>query len=225
MPAIGMPSTPGMLVSPQISLEERTSGIIEGGTFSDVWVLSGANGLAGTPNWTKLAPSGNPARGQYGASAVYDQTNNRLIIFGGDSGTTGKGTNGVSVLLNANGQGESPAWGTLQVSSSGDLPTARAFQSAVYDSATNQMVVFGGNDSEGLAYNDVWVLSNANGRGGAAGWTKLQPTGPSGILPTPRDCQTAVYDSTTNRMIIFGGSNYDDAWFNGVWVLTDANGT
>src|SRR6266849_10609060 len=32
-------------------------------TLSDVWVLSHANGLGGTPTWTKLLPSGGPPSG------------------------------------------------------------------------------------------------------------------------------------------------------------------
>jgi hypothetical protein len=61
--------------------------------LNDVWVLSNANGLGGTPAWVQLFPNpdptqisngwgGSPApRG--GHTAVYDNTNYRMTIFGG----------------------------------------------------------------------------------------------------------------------------------------------
>jgi hypothetical protein len=55
--------------------------------FSDVWVLSNANGVSGTPTWRQLSPAPAPqARRSFGT--VYDPVSNELIIFGGynDSG-------------------------------------------------------------------------------------------------------------------------------------------
>jgi hypothetical protein len=86
------------------------------------------------------------------------------------------------------------------------------------------MIVFGGL-VEGVGWtNDVWVLENANGLGGTPHWTQLAPTG---TPPSVRDKHTAVYNSDTNRMIVFGGVTYEaGSWqlLNDVWVLTDANG-
>src|SRR5690242_12187543 len=53
--------------------------------YSDVWVLSNANGLGGTPAWTQLAPSGTAAAGGWLASAVYDRVNNIMTVFGGEN--------------------------------------------------------------------------------------------------------------------------------------------
>src|SRR5713101_5325182 len=51
--------------------------------LSDVWVLSHANGLGGTPTWTQLSPSGGPPSGVVGSTAVYDPTNNIMTVFAG----------------------------------------------------------------------------------------------------------------------------------------------
>ncbi len=53
--------------------------------LNDAWVLANANGLSGTPKWTKLNPSGTKPGGRTGAMGDYDSANNRLIINGGGS--------------------------------------------------------------------------------------------------------------------------------------------
>ncbi len=59
---------------------------------NDVWVLSNANGLGGTPVWTQLSPNPDPLIGypmpRSSHTAVYDNTNNRMTIFGGSNGST-----------------------------------------------------------------------------------------------------------------------------------------
>jgi hypothetical protein len=127
---------------------------------NDVWVLSNADGSTGAPAWTQLAPSGTPpsARGSYSAS--YDATNNRMIIFGG-ANAAGL-LRDVWVLSDANGIG-SPAW--TQLGPFTVFPETRAAHTAVYDPATNAMIVFGGiTNVSGTAHtNNVWVLTDANG--------------------------------------------------------------
>jgi hypothetical protein len=194
-------------------------------TFSDVWVLSDANGL-GNPAWTQLFPKGGPPSGQADHSAIYDPATNVMTVFGGRENGVYNGTNEVWTLSNANGIGSTPVWQKLLVAGS-SAPSPRAGHRAFYDPASNRMTVFGGsplNYPEVTAYNDVWVLLNANGKL-AASWKKLNPnfTPPARALPGPRAEHTVVYDSANNRMVVFGGGNAE-ATYNSVWVLTDANG-
>ena len=51
--------------------------------FNDVWVLANANGLGGTPAWTRLHPTGPQPGGRFGHTAVYDAANNLMIVFAG----------------------------------------------------------------------------------------------------------------------------------------------
>jgi|GEM_PF-4337473 len=46
--------------------------------LNDLWVLTNANGLGGTPNWVNLIQQGDPASPtpRYGAFTAYDQANN-----------------------------------------------------------------------------------------------------------------------------------------------------
>ena len=190
-------------------------------TFGDVWVLSNANGLGGTPTWTQLSFTGSPATGQYGQSAVYDAVNNIMTVFGGSGIVGGKcvNVNSVWTLSNANGLGGTPAWTNIVANGAAGSPAKRAFHMAIYDPTTNRMTTFGGNNGSSV-YNDSWVLSKANGLGGTPSWSKLKPT----TTPPARSSVVGVYDPATSRMTIYGGSNADGIFGGEGWTLTSANG-
>ncbi len=193
-------------------------------TFSDVWALSNANGLGGTPTWTELSPGGSAPKGVYASSAVYDAANNVMTVFGGENLARDTFTNGVWTLSHANGLGGTPQWTNILADGAAGSPAQRWSHSAVYDIANNRMIVFGGEAFSGAAsvscFNDVWVLANANGLGGRPIWTKPTITG---LKPGPRCHQTAAYDAVNNRMMVFGGDNADAVYYV-TWVLSHANG-
>jgi hypothetical protein len=189
---------------------------------NDVWILTGANGN-GTPSWTQAIPNGTSGSppGRQGGSAVYDQSTNRMIIFGGTdpSGTT---FNDVWVLLNGDGTSGTPTW--QQMFPSGTIPQ-RALHGAVYDPVNNRMIVFGG-QTPGVCpcthLNDVWVLTNANGAEATPPtWIQLNPVGQ---LPAQRSDFVSAYDISSNRLIVFGGLASNAQVLADVWVLTNANG-
>ncbi len=197
-------------------------GLSDAGPRNDVWVLSSADGQAGSPAWVQLSPTGGPPSAREGHSAVYDDGGNKLIVFGGDdAGGTPVANAEVWVLSGADGTAGTPTW--TQLSPTGGPPSARTGHGAVYDSAGNRMIVFGGDDGPpcGTGLNDVWVLTNSNGSGGPPVWSQLSP---SGTLPGPRAHALATYDAATNRMTMIGGlvpcGSSDDE----MWVLADANG-
>ncbi len=191
-----------------------------GDLTNNVWVLTNANGSGGAPVWTQLAPSGALPPPKTDASAVFDQSSNRLIVFAGYTTTSVVDMNDVWVLTNANGLGGTPQW--IQLNPPGDLPQARRAHGAVYDAATNRMIIFGGGfGTFASMLNDTWVLSNANGIGGAPQWTQITPV--AGQLPPTRCCGAMGYDPATNRLIVFGG-NQGIGKLNDTWVLSNANG-
>jgi hypothetical protein len=182
--------------------------------YSDVWVLSNANGMTGDPVWSALAPSGT-IPGLASPSAAYDASSNTLFVFGGYlSTTTLEVTNGVWALSNANGLGGVPAWKQLQVDiSSAGAPAARLGHSMLYDEATGHILVFGGTESTGTTmFNDVWLLVNP---GGLPRWTPL-PT--IGEPPAPRVFHTAVLDPVSRRMTVYAGGSKEGNFFS-VWTL------
>ncbi len=191
--------------------------------FNDVWVLANATGHTGTPSWIQLSPTGGPPTARSDTTAVYDRRNNIMIVSGG-TGDFGSPIHDTWVLTNANGLNGTPKW--MQLAPTGGPPTATWARATVYDPASNRMTVFGGgNCCGGTLYNEVWVLTGANGLEAGSQWIQLSPTG---TAPKPRLGPTAVYDQPSNRMVVFGGDlstqNPPTAQSNSVWVLTHANG-
>jgi len=194
--------------------------------YGDVWILTHANGLDGTPTWTQLSPIGSAPPGRQSASAVYDPASNRMIIYGGEEGLPSLDGN-VWVLTNANGTGGTPGW--IELSISGTIPPARELQSAVYDSVNNIMTVFGGLNESGQSLNDLWTLSGANGIG-VSEWTALNPALTLGPVPTYE--HNAVYNPSSNKMTVLGGigtvftiqGTPADVVLEDVWTVNHANG-
>ncbi len=185
---------------------------------NDVWVLTYANGNGGKSEWIQLNPSGGAPAPRLGHSAVFDPNTDTMIAFGGDN-CFGTNFADVWILSDANGVTGTTTW--KQLSPAGTPPSARVNQTAVYDPSSNRMIVFAGYTGSTI-FNDVWVLSNANGSGGTARWTKLSP---SGTLPVGRTQPSAVYDAINNRMIVFGGSATGSGLLGDLWVLSNANGS
>lgn len=190
-------------------------------TFSDVWVLSNANGLGGTPAWSRLSTQGGPAAGQYSPTSVYDAQTNQMTVFGGSGFVNGvcQQTGAVWTLSNANGRGGISVWRNLVPEGAAGAPAPRAFHTAVYDDTTNTMTIFGGAGNT-ATLGDTWVLSHANGQDGSAVWTEI----PTATGPTARNSHVAVLDPATSRMIIFGGDSVAASFLNDTWVLPDSNG-
>ena len=165
------------------------------GNQSDVWALT----LSGTPAWSQLSPTGTPPDPLWSQSAAHDRDANRLIVFGGMSG----GPRNDVYALTLTG---SPVWS--QLFPTGTLPAPR--QAASMVSLGTRMLVFGGDTvGTGGAAADTWLLSLYP----TPSWRRLD-VGPS--VPEARWAHNAVFDQTSFRMVVCGGtglsSNRADTW-------------
>jgi len=191
---------------------------INTGDSNDVWVLTNANGLGGTPAWTRLSPAGEPPSERRSGVVVYDAASRRLIVFAGNEACAKESD--TWVLTNADGLGGTPTWTRL---TSPTFPPARGEiqYGGAYDAAHNRLIVFGGRGDLAVL-NDTWVLSNANGLGGAPAWTQLRP---AGALPPVREAHTVTYDAATDTLTVVGGADFSETRFFGdIWRLSNANG-
>lgn len=190
------------------------------GGYTDVWVLSNANGLGGTPTWAQLSPQGTAPLGDYYSNATYDPTNNVMMVFGGTAfagNCTGAITNQTRTLSHANGIGGTPIWTKLITTGA---PPARQQAGAVYNPSSNRMTIFGGVGAKG-ELSDAWVLANANGTGGTPVWTKMSPTGATKPVLSVRWNNVGL-DVTNDRMIMTLGG-FDEGPLYSTWVLTAAD--
>jgi hypothetical protein len=128
------------------------------------------------------------------------------------------------VAHNAGGAGAAPSDAvlTLDLTWNGPItggPGVRAHHSAIYDSAGQRMIMFGG--ANPALQGDLWQLNLSNAAQiQSTDWSPLAATG---TPPGPRAGHSAIYDSVNNRMIVFGGQQAGagaSAYLNELWVLT-----
>ncbi len=127
-----------------------------------------------------------------GATLVADPAGDRLLLYGGWESTTNTYHRETWALEDLDG---TPTWTQLEPDS--ESPQARFFHVAGYDSAGQQMVVFGGG-SAGSAYRDTYGLS-LPADGSPPRWHTLSPTTPI----TARDQVAVVLDGDV--LTAFGG--------------------
>jgi RHS repeat-associated protein len=132
--------------------------------FGDAFVLSHANGLGGTPEWSPLPAGDSPPAPRWGHVAAHDGASRRLLIFGGTGPGYETGQNFVAndVWLMDEGGGTAE-WIPLAVG--GAPPAGRLLSSAAYSPSRNRMVVTLGtnNRTTPTHFDDLWVLTNAIG--------------------------------------------------------------
>ncbi len=161
---------------------------------NELWTL----GFPGAPSWSEIT-IGNAPSPRRGHSLTYDPVRNRMIVFGGVVGLRRVDAEVWALSLDG-----APSWATLQPS--GGPPNARQSHSAIYDPANDRIVVFGGADSVGNAYRDVWSLWLSP----SPRWEQMT----AGAGPRERHSHSAVYDPTRRRMLLFGGGipALNDLW-------------
>lgn len=185
--------------------------------------------------WEQLSDGTGGPSARQNQTAVLDTPTASMIVFGGQ--LVGGGRSGAPVdevwsfnIATSQWTAVSPALVNSNL--------ARSGHTAVYDWAGSNMIIFGGSTAAGGiggCVNDTWVLSNANGVKGTPTWVP----GPGAVVPgapppqpaipapaglTARTGHSAVYDPTTNSMIIFGGQDCSGNDLSDVWVLSNANG-
>ncbi|HET7293056.1 MAG TPA: Calx-beta domain-containing protein, partial [Vicinamibacteria bacterium] len=167
-------------------------------------------------SWARSCPATAEPSPRAAAATGYDEANDRLMVVGGRGASAGT----LWVLANASGTGGDPAWQALAVSG-GPAHVERA--ATAYDTATNRLVVHGGCVAPGCssASGATWILTNANGLGGAPQWLALDPATPGPALMGA----LAGHDPARDSLILFAGAADSDGATSDVWLLEHASGT
>jgi N-acetylneuraminic acid mutarotase len=180
--------------------------------FNDTWAY---DRKANT--WTNLNPSGMlpPARMLH--AMAYDPVTGRVIMFGGED-RAGDSPNNTGGLFNDTWAYDPAANTWTELKPSGALPPARSAHAMAYDSSRGLITVFGGVLDSAPDATDTWAYDSA-----ANAWTELKP---SGTLPQGRYGSSMAYDSSTDRVIMFGGFNGTlSEWFGDTWAYDSVTNT
>lgn len=172
----------------------------KGQYVGDTWEWNGTS-------WTRVAATGPIARN--GPAMVFDEARQHVLLFGGDTRTTGS--------LGDTWAFDGKEW--RQLATTG--PPPRTCHAMVYDTRRQRVVLFGGND-QGAMLGDTWEW---DGRA----WTRVAADGPDA-----RTLFGLAYDSARGRTVLFGGTSrlasdapsHGDTWeWDGSrWQRTDATG-
>jgi hypothetical protein len=206
-----------------------------GGSYNDTWTWNGTtwsqvddSGDAGC--YTVSNPCPSSPGGRQGPTTAYDPATAQFVLFGGENISS-------SGVYNDTWTWNGTIWS--QVDDSGDAgcgsgsnvcpssPPGRQAGALVYDPATAQLVVFGGDNNTGPD-NDSWTWNGTI-------WSQVDDSGDAGCTssctssPPARFRMGADYDPATGQLVMFGGSysiSYNDTWtWNGsIWVQTSDTG-
>ena len=159
----------------------------------------------------------------FGAPIVYDSESDKIISFGGCvwNFTSPSRPENVDLLFDETWVYDlnSDTWTQMMPSMS---PPGRWYQPMAYDSKADRVVMWGGTDQNGDPADDgtVWLYdTNTNT------WEGIPPG--EDLQPDPdREGAAMVYDSESDRMILYGGdANGSEAWAydlnTNTWTLMD----
>ncbi len=142
-----------------------------------------------TNTWTNMSPSLSPSY-RHGHSMVYDKYSNKVVLFGGDNGSSSFNDTW-SYDLQTN------TWNELYPS---NAPSPRYFHQMVYHSYFGKVVLFGGSDGG----DETWVYDLSTNT-----WTNMNPW----YSPSNRYGHSMIYDEITGKIMLFGGfESGDETW-------------
>jgi hypothetical protein len=121
------------------------------------------------------------------ASAIYEPSGNRMIVYGGRT-ATGISDELWSLNLTNN------QWTRINPVG-GPNPPARYTQNAYSDVNNNSMIIWSGQGDAGNLMNDVWYFEFASNQ-----WHMLWPDGNVGGAPLKRYGTASVYEPVTRRI-------------------------
>jgi hypothetical protein len=158
--------------------------------FSHVWQLT----LDGVPTWSEIQPAGESPPPLEWASAVYDASRDRVLLYGGEVTNEGGSSNDVwSLTLR-------PYASWTRLTTAGMVPPRRSHHAAVYDPVRDRMLIIAGRQPTAPRNpTDVWSLTLA----GTPTWSLiLTANDPPPLADWQVPSFGAVYDRNENRTIV-----------------------
>jgi len=177
--------------------------------YNDLWAFD-----LSTETWAQISAQGTPPLPRMVGAMVYDPTGHRLILFGGNTSSSGMAYEAQSDLWTFDLTTET--WQVMQATGQG--PVDRLFATAIWDDARQRMVLTGGADNSAFFndaqyFEDLWVLDLSDA---LPKWMRVDD--PSAPHPDGRFWGTLMLDEARDRYLLFGGhddtnlGNRNDLW-------------
>jgi N-acetylneuraminic acid mutarotase len=172
-------------------------------SLNDLWSYRPASNT-----WSLLTPASALPPTRYGHTAVWDPTNNQMLVFGGVSLIGGSSTYLNDLWAYQPG---SNTWTQLNPAST--LPAARYAHMSVWDVAGNRLLVYAGYTSSQYVA-DLWAYSP-----GSNSWAQLPTVG----FPNVGPGAVAAWDTVNNQLLVFGGRGLGSSYYNELWAYRPAS--
>ncbi len=175
----------------------------DGDQLKDTWAYDAA-----AKTWTELQPTGASPSARSSFSMVYDDLDQKIILFGGWDKAG-------SAHLSDTWAYDPAANTWTDMAPTGTAPSARGSHALAYDPVENKIVLFGGTDST-TYFDDTWVYDVATNT-----WAQVTPAGET---PPARAGHRLAYDPSSATVVLFGGWN-GTAYYNDTWTFNVATST
>lgn len=180
-----------------------------GEALGDAFVLHHASGRGGRARWQRIAARGAGPGARAGHTAVLDAGGDRMIVLAGEDPRNDVHYRDAWVLHGASGNGDARHW--QELAPAGEVPAPRRGASALFDPATDRVLLFGGDvDAPASAVDEVRVLHHASGVGGIPLWSALRQCPPRG--DSIAEWRSGVADLA--RTARLSRAAFDGAWTN-----------
>jgi hypothetical protein len=174
----------------QLAYDESNGYLMAMGRESETPLLNGTYGLYSQENgeWTKQ----NSTRWLSETTITYDGARDEVVRFGGITTNIDTYQTGMYAWDGGN-------W-VLKPATDNIRPSSRSFSSMAFDSAREEVVLFGGQNNGGLT-TDTWVWNGTS-------WTDKTP----GTSPPARVRGAMAFDAARGEVVLFGGWFKNDTW-------------
>jgi hypothetical protein len=183
--------------------------------LSEVWALDLDPGSPTFEKWQNLTVEGGHPPGREDHTATYDSKKNRMVIHAGYSRAQKQILDDTWEYAFSETRNTPGGW--KQIDTGKLTPPGRRQAIGVYDAARHWLIVHGGESKDRIArkpvfLSDVWAFDLI-----ADVWLDITPGVPG---PAARVAHRAIYDSSTQNVILYGGLT-EDAHFipHDVWEL------
>lgn len=164
--------------------------------LDETWEYDGAT-------WRRIMIPGPPAR--FGAAMAYDPLRQRVVLFGGYDPLSS------SPYFGDTWEYDGTAWTKIDIAA----PSARYFHTMTWHPGRGAVVLFGGFPAAGVANEQhFWEYDGA--------WSEMPSVG---ATPPPRRyAHSAAYHPAKQRLVVFGGAQYNVAHSSDTWEWDAATG-
>ncbi len=184
--------------------------------LDDLWILEGASGWTGKSDWHRVPAATALPVPRSDAVFAFDIRRNRMLVYGGTTGTGELTDFWLLEKADAIPPAESSNW--VRLTPTGPQPSSTSGSAFGYDVVSGRIMIVSPRKPDQAAL-EYYVVRDANG---ASGSPKFERFDLAGAVPGPNLWLNGKYDETSNRLILLAG-DATSAQPNEVWAIDHAN--